>query len=207
MIIKKLLFQEVFQCPVFEKYGSFEVGVSACECSQHNGMHLFPDGVYFEFINAEGEHAKPGEIANIIVTDLFNYGFPLLRYKIGDVGVSSADKCPCGSPLPLMSKLFGRDRDILTAQDGSAKPGYLFVEVFNKNYIPGKFQVVQERNDYVLVKAVRQDGYQQSHETLIKEKFKQILGDKVQVDMKYVDSIPREKSGKYKYVHSKVSPF
>jgi len=201
------LFQEVFQCPVYEKYGTFEVGVAACECSEHNGMHLFMDGVFFEFINSEVKPAKPGEMAQLIVTDLFNYGFPLIRYQIGDVGVYSGKSCPCGSPLPLMSKLYGRDRDILVDQNGNLKPGYLFVEIFNKNHIPGQFQVVQESRTKVLVRAVRKKGYTQNHEQLIIDKFNTLLGDEVKVEISYVDNIPREPSGKYKYVHSMISPF
>ena len=201
------LFKEVFQCPVYEKYGSFEVGIAACECSEHNGMHMFLDGAFFEFINSEGEIAQPGEIARLIVSDLFNFGFPLIRYQIGDVANYTEKPCPCGSQLPLISKLYGRDRDILIDQKGNPKPGYLFVEVFNKNHIPGQFQVIQENKRKVSVKVVKKCGYTQSHEKIILDKFNQLLGSNTKVEIVYVDDIPREPSGKYKYVHSMISPF
>ena len=201
------LFEEVFQCPVFEKYASFEAGVAACECSEHNGMHMFSDGVFFEFINSDGKPAKLGEIARFIITDLFNYGFPLIRYQIGDVGIYSDKSCPCGSPLPLITKLYGRDRDILIDENGNPKPGYLFVEVFNKNHIPGQFQVVQEDRDKVVIKVVKKDGYTKLHEKLILDKFNNLLGSNIKVEVDYVDNISREPSGKYKYVHSMISPF
>jgi phenylacetate-CoA ligase len=192
---------------VFEKYGSFEIGVSACECTEHNGMHMFLDGVFFEFLNSAGDFARPGEIAQLVVTDLFNYGFPLIRYKIGDVGIYTEEACPCGSPLPLMSKLFGRDRDILVDQYGNPKPGYLFVEVFNKNHIPGQFQVIQEDRGRVIVRAVKKAGYTKYHEDIINEKFRMLLGVEVKIEIVYVEDIPREASGKYIYVQSKISPF
>ncbi len=204
---QKELFKEVFQCPVFEKYGSFEVGVAACECSEHNGMHIFPDGVYFEFVNSDGEYAKPGELAQLIVTDLFNYGFPLIRYKIGDVGVFSKETCPCGSPLPMISKLFGRDRDILIDQDNNLRPGYLFVEIFNKNHIPGQFQVIQKENKDVLIKISKNPKFNDSHELLIMKKMKELLGDNTHIEIDYVHEILREASGKYRYVQSMISPF
>lgn len=201
------LFEEVFQCPVFEKYASFEVGVAACECSEHNGLHMFLDGVYFEFLNSDGRPAKPGEIAQLIVTDLFNFGFPLIRYQIGDIGVYSDKLCPCGSPLPLIMNLYGRDRDILVDENGNPKPGYLFVEVFNKNHIPGQFQVIQQNENNVLINIVKKGEFSSSHENLILAKFRQLLGDTISVKVNYVDNISREPSGKYKYVHSMISPF
>ena len=204
---QKSLFAEVFQCPIFEKYGTFEVGVAACECREHKGMHMFYDGVYFEFINYDGQKANHGELAQLVVTDLFNFGFPLIRYKIGDVGAYTEETCPCGSGLPVMSRLFGRDRDILADQDGNPKPGYLFVEVFNKNHIPGQFQVIQEENGDVSVRVVRKDGYRESHDELILDKIKELLGIRTQVTIEHVKQIAREASGKYRYVYSKASPF
>ena len=204
---QRKLFEDIFQCPVFEKYASFEVGVAACECEKHNGLHIFPDGVFFEFLNHNEEPAKPGELANIIVTDLFNYGFPLVRYKIGDVCIYTKDQCPCGSPLPLMKQVFGRDRDILIDEKGNPKPGYLFVEVFNKNHLPGIFQVIQETTKNVTVKVVKSGRFTSSHEKLIFENLKKLLGDKIEVKITYVDKIHREASGKYRYVHSMISPY
>jgi phenylacetate-CoA ligase len=201
------LFQEVFGCTVFEKYGTFEVGVAACECAQHNGLHMFTDGVYIEFVNQQGNQAEVGEMAQLVITDLYNYGFPLIRYQIGDVGAFNNEICPCGSKLPLMSNLFGRDRDILVDDKGNPKPGYLFVEVFNKNHIPGKFQVIQETPDHVVIKAVKAKGYDHFHEQLILKSFSKLLGNGIGLEVEYVEDIPREPSGKYKWVHSKINAF
>ena len=106
-----------------------------------------------------------------------------------------------------MPKLYGRDRDILIDSAGNPRPGYLFVEVFNKEHIPGQFQVIQENRNKVLVRAVRKDGYVDYHEKLILDKFGSLLGNKVQVEIIYVKNIPREQSGKYRYVHSMIPPF
>jgi hypothetical protein len=62
-----------------------------------------------------------------------------------------------------LKKLFGRDRDILVDERGNPKPGYLFVEVFNKNNIPGKFQVIQESRETVRLKIVKLPGYNENH--------------------------------------------
>jgi len=196
---QRSLFEEVFRCPVFEKYGTFEHGVIASECSEHRGMHLFTDGNLVEILK-DGKPAAPGELGDIVVTDLFNYGMPFIRYRIGDRGIASARQCTCGSKLPLLERLVGRDRDLLVAANGELKPGYLFVEIFNKNQIPGTFQVIQQRPEQVVVKMVRDSEFSDRHMTVIRERFADYLGEAVELVVEEVESIPREASGKYAYV-------
>ncbi|MBI5193526.1 MAG: phenylacetate--CoA ligase family protein [Nitrospirae bacterium] len=198
--------EDIFKCPVFEKYGTRESGVIACECSVHDGMHIFAEGVYLEFLK-DGRQASSGEMGEIVVTDLFNYGMPLIRYKIGDVAVVTDRKCPCGSNLLLIDKIIGRDRDILIAQDGTPKPGYLFVEVVNKHNIPARCQFVQEDVDSLLVNIVKLNGFEERYLTIIESNCKKILGGSVNVKFIFMKDIPRESSGKFKYVYSTKSPF
>jgi len=201
---QRQLFKEVFQCPIFEKYACFEHGVISCECSKHKGQHIFTDGVYLEFLNND-KPAKPGEIADIIVTDLFNYGMPFIRYKIGDKGIYTKHKCSCGSHLPMIEKILGRDRDILISSNGEKKPGYLFVEVINKNRIPGQFQIIQYSYKEVEVKIVPTAEFNKQHENIIRKNFQKLLGHNINIIFRYVEEIPREPSGKYAYVKSEIS--
>jgi len=196
---QKRLFEDVFHCPVFEKYGTFEHGVIASECREHRGMHLFTDGALVEILR-DGRPAAPGELGDIVVTDLFNFGMPFIRYRIGDRGIFSSRSCPCGSPLPLLEELAGRDRDLLVAANGDLKPGYLFVEVFNKNNLPGTFQVIQNCRERVEVKVVPDEGFGEEHEQQIRRHFAGLLGEGVAVEIIRVAEIPREASGKYAYV-------
>ena len=140
-----------------------------------------------------------------MVTDLFNYGMPFIRYKIGDKAIVTDRKCSCGSNLPLVEKILGRDRDILIAANGKLRPGYLFVEVFNKNAIPGQFQVIQPNLRQVEVKIVPDKNFGEHHCQLIREKFKQLLGSEIDIKFSFVSEIPREKSGKYAYIKSEVN--
>lgn len=85
----------VFHKKVFDKYGSREVSTIACECEKHNGLHIFMDNVIVECIDSKGNelYDEPGEL---IITDLNNYALPLIRYRIGDMGVLTKEKCDCG---------------------------------------------------------------------------------------------------------------
>ena len=71
--------EEAFDRPVTNRYGCEEVSLIACECEEHDGLHLNADGVYCE-VMADGR---------LLVTDLTNRAMPLIRYQVGDVVVPS----------------------------------------------------------------------------------------------------------------------
>lgn len=54
------------------------------------------------------EPAGPGEAGRIVITDLFNYAFPLIRYDTGDIGVMEYGN---DDELPRLKEIYGRERD------------------------------------------------------------------------------------------------
>ena len=132
---------------------------------------------------------------------------PLVRDDIGDIGTYTDEPCACGSPLPRISKLVGRDRDLLFDLEGNPKPGYLFVEVINKFDIPGKFQFIQESERLLIANVVKLPGFSEKHVDIIKKKFADILGNGVEIRFEYVSDIKRLPSGKYRYTYSKIGPY
>ena len=77
--------EEVFGCPVFNRYGCREVSVIASECPAHSGLHVNAECLLVEIETPSGP-ADPGEVGAILVTDLLNLAMPLIRYRIGDLG-------------------------------------------------------------------------------------------------------------------------
>jgi len=203
---QRRLFADTFGGEVFEKFGTRECGVIACECRQHRGMHLFLDGAYVEILDENGNPAEPGEMGRVVVTDLFNRGMPLIRYEIGDLAVVAKNSvCPCGSPLPLIERIVGRDRDILYDGDGNPKPGYLFVEAINSVDLEAQFQVIQTDWTELLVKVVNRSGGNLDL-TDLQARFQKIVGPRVRVRFEHVEAISRDPSGKYRYVTSQLPP-
>lgn len=200
---QRRLFQETFGGEVFEKYGTRESGVIACECRAHHGLHLFTDGAYVEILDEQGREVKPGEMGRLVVTDLFNYGMPMIRYEIGDMAVASDRQCACGSPLPLVEKILGRDRDILYDSDGHPKPGYLFVEAINSLDLAAQFQVIQTDRQTLLVKVVKQTAGDIDLSDLC-ARFEEIVGPRVRIVFEETDAIARDPSGKFRYVMSQL---
>lgn len=205
-IKQRELFEEVFGGKVFEKYGSKECGVACCECSQHDGMHLFSESAIVELLSEDGKPVSDGETGRVVITDLFNRGFPLIRYDIGDLAVAYPidEQCSCGSQFPRLKKLLGRDRDILFDHLGNPKPGYLFVNIIDKLELDAQFQVHQHESRDVTVRIANKKIQQQDLEK-IKKEYLRILGGDITVTVDYVDGIARDKSGKYRYVKNDVS--
>ncbi|MCK4350871.1 MAG: aspartate 1-decarboxylase [Candidatus Krumholzibacteria bacterium] len=100
--------ERFFGCAVFDRYGGVEFNNVAQECREHNGLHIFSDLVYVEVLSTENEPVKPGEVGELVITDLRNHYMPFIRYRTGDLAVQSDRKCPCGRGLPLLERIEGR---------------------------------------------------------------------------------------------------
>ena len=104
---ERLAIEDVFQCPVTNRYGCEEVGLIACECEEHHGLHVNADAVYVEVLRPDGTPARPAETGMVVVTDLHNRAMPLIRYQIGDMAAWASRPCPCGRGLPLLEQVEG----------------------------------------------------------------------------------------------------
>lgn len=82
---KRRIIETAFKCKVLNRYGSREVGLIASECKQQSGLHINAENIYLELTDEIG-HAVASGNGDILVTDFWNFGMPMIRYKLGDVG-------------------------------------------------------------------------------------------------------------------------
>ena len=145
--------EAAFQCRVFNRYGSREVGDIASECEAHAGLHVFPSGNYVEIVDDQGHPVPNGEEGNILVTNLYNYAMPLIRYYIGDRGVlSRSDRCACGRQGQILERISGRNVEMFRKRDGTLVDGLFFNHfLYYKEWVE-KFQVVQKDYERVVFK-------------------------------------------------------
>jgi len=192
--------ESAFSCKVTDRYGSEEVSLIACECERHAGMHLNIEFLYVEFLRPDGTPAAPGEEGAIVITDLFNRGMPFIRYRIEDVGIPSDRHCACGRGLPIMERVTGRVADYLKRRDGSLVAGVSLVER-TLTAIAGleQMQVVQPSADEIILNVVRAPDFSDRTERELLNEFHSVFGDGVAIRVVYMERIPQERSGKYRF--------
>lgn len=110
----------------FNVYGITEAGgVFACQCSRHLGLHAFEDLVLFEVVDERNSPVPPGATGRkLLLTNLFGYTQPLIRYEVSDMVAVVDGPCPCGRPLRLLRVAEGRSDDLLDlpGRDGTTVP-------------------------------------------------------------------------------------
>ncbi|HEX5442079.1 MAG TPA: hypothetical protein VFW76_14415 [Ktedonobacterales bacterium] len=199
--------EQVFGCPVFNRYGSREVGDIAGECRYHQGLHVLPWGSYVEIVDEAGKLVEPGVEGRILVTSLTNYAMPLLRYDIGDRGALAGEHtCPCGRDGQVLARLAGRSVDNFKNRDGALIGGDYFTTLLELKRWVKKFQVVQTSVNEVLFRIVPGDAPRPQEDLDdITAKTRIVMGSDCVVKFEFVSEIPLLASGKYRYTISLVN--
>lgn len=193
-----------FSCNVYDFYGMAERTVFATECSHHRGRHYNLDFGVTEILDDAHEPLPHDTMGRIVATGLHNYSMPMIRYRTGDVSSVRAESCTCGRAFPLMGEVTSRAEDIVTTPDGRyISFASLTLPVKMVAHI-AESQIIQEEIDRLTVKIVRRSEYSDEDAMMVVAEFKKRLGEKMNIDLEYVDSIPRTKSGKFRYVISRV---
>lgn len=202
---ERRVIEQVFGCPVTNRYGCEEVGLIASECEVHHGMHLNSEHVFVEFVLDDGSWAAPGQEGRIVVTDLINHGMPLIRYAVGDLGVPSDRACRCGRGLPLMEALTGRSADFLRRRDGSMVAGISLVEK-TLTAIEGieQLQIIQNRLDEFVLNVVPGARYDEESERELRQVMHDVFGSDSRIEVAKVERLSQERNSKYRFSICKI---
>lgn len=202
-----------FQRPVIEAafpgaqsyntYGCREVMLIASECEYRDGLHVNADHLVTEMLPWDDGHGPgTGELA---VTDLGNYGMPLMRYVNGDVVTAGPQAvCACGRGLPRLARVEGRRLDAIRSVDGHILPGEFFPHLLKDVAGVDRFQVVQVRRDRLRIKIVPGAGFGDEQERYIRCEVARVLGPGMGLELARVESIPLTRTGKFRVTVSQI---
>ena len=195
--------QSAFNTVVYDQFGGVELGRTAWECPAHSGYHIDVEAVVMEFVR-DGKQVSAGEEGEIFYTGLYNYAMPLIRYAVGDIGIPSDEKCPCGRGLPLMKIIEGRKDDFLVCSDGTIVSP-ITMDLIVKNIMEiEQCRIVQERRDRIEVQITTDEGLTDQRIRELEGSIKEVLGQDVTVQVQIVERLPVDKGGKLRKVISKV---
>lgn len=196
------LIEKVFSCSAVDYYVSRENGLMAAQCPE-GSMHWTAELRYLEII-ANGQPARPGEIGEVVVTDLANFAMPFIRYKNGDLARFEDQPCPCGRGLPVLHELVGRKSDFFTTPEGKLISGLYFVHRLQGWPGVKKYQVHQPSADKVEIIFEAGDDLDEDWVESRRQEFQAHLGESVRLSFKKVDHIPLTSAGKHLFTTSAV---
>lgn len=198
------LIEQTFDAPVYNRYGSRETSIIASECENHN-MHVRDEDLIVEILREDGTSCNYDEEGEIVLTDLTNHAFPLIRYRIGDTGILHKNMCSCGRQLSTMNIKSGRVTDFLITPlnrkvSGVAVLGYICSDLDGIS----KVQFHQKDRKRVNIKILPNDRFNTNILKTINERIIRFL-DNIEADIEVVNKLEQTINGKYRMVISDVN--
>ena len=193
--------ERFFKTNLYNQYASSEGAPFILECEHHN-LHLELQSGVFEVLGNNDEHINKGRL---VVTAFNTHGTPLIRYDIGDEIELLEGTCKCGNNNPLVKSVLGRISDFIYSEEtGKINLGNV------SNCLKGvkgiiKFQIQQD-NICQLIVLIEKDNavFTKKDENTFLKNLRDRVGNKISIELNYIDNIPVEKSGKYRLIKNNI---
>ena len=187
--------------PVLDVYGCTEVKEIAWQCPAREGYHVNADWLLVEVDSGD---AACGQAGRLLVTSLYNFAMPLLRYEVGDAGFALNGRCACGRGLPLICPTLGRSVDHVALANGTLVAPYSLTCAVEAIEGMQQYQFVQLAADVVELRVVPNDEFGDASGQALLAALRPVLPG-VEVRIRTMPSIPFEPSGKYRIVQSRIN--
>lgn len=189
--------------PVMDLYSAQETGYLALQCPEAEHYHLQAESALVEVLDERGQPCQPGTWGRVVVTPLHNFAMPLIRYDIGDLA-EVGEACACGRGLPVLKRILGRARNMLTLPTGEqTSPG--FINDWFEGFPVVQFQIVQRALDHLEVKVVPERPFTDAEEQQARDAMLDRIGHPFHITFTYLEDIPRGRGGKYEDFKSELN--
>ena len=185
--------QEVFRCPVYNQYGSREVGAIAFEMQDQDGLRGLPYLNFPEVVDGR-----------VVVTCLTNYSMPLLRYEIGDTaepwcGTQDANY---GCRHKVFQAVTGRVHSHFRTAEGALVYGGFFAKQFYFLEWVAQFQIVQDGVNHITCHVVPADEPVERDVQSIRQRMRAAMGADCEIEFRFAERIAPSPSGKHMHTVS-----
>jgi len=182
---------------ITDNYSSQELGTIAIQCPDAPLYHVMAENLMVEVLNGDGTACREGETGRVVATDLRNFATPLIRYDIGDVA-EVGPPCRCGRGLPTLSRIFGRERNLVLLPDGTRRWPFLGAVKFADAAPVLQYQFIQESRDTIELRLVTRRALSADEERDLTARVQTALGFPFQVRFTYfAERMPTGPNGKF----------
>jgi phenylacetate-CoA ligase len=192
------ILENFFDAKVYDKYGSREFSGIAYQCGFGPWFHVMSDSYIVEILVDGSAPAGPGQVGEVVVTDLNNRLFPMIRYRIGDLAtaIDPNEQCECGRKMPKIGNIVGRTAALIITPKNRVLPGTFFAHFF-KDYelIVFQYQIIQEDPESILLKVVKGRSFSSEGLESLLFSLSEFL-DNLKVRIEFVEVIPLGRTGK-----------
>lgn len=198
--------EEAFGAPCYDHYRSAEIPWMAGECAAQSGLHVFADVRRIEIVDQDDRIVPDGVEGEVVVTDLTNRVFPVVRYRLGDISSYRPGVCACGRGLPRLGPISGRSSDAVRLPDGTTIAGALGHIFDDAPLSIRQFEIVQTADYAVTLRCIPSDSADaQAGIDAAAAKLRHATKGLVPVSVERVESIPQV-GGKMRFIRSEVAP-
>lgn len=179
---------------------------SAANVNVANTITFFRKYGVAELLDEDGERVtRDNGTGEIVATGFLNWHMPLIRYKTGDIGVYTSEKCGCGRNYPLLKEVEGRNLDYLVTRDGNLIPFNHGVDIKEASYsVIRQIQFEQEQQGELLIRVERGRASDRDVLDYVVTTFNRKLGQFFNIQVELVDEIPLTPSGKHRYLIQRI---
>ena len=197
--------REVWGVRVVDMYSAREVGYIALQCPDHEHYHAQSENLLVEILNESGARCGPGEIGRVVVTALHNFATPLIRYDIGDYA-EVGEHCTCGRGLPVLRRILGRVRNMLTLPNGERHWPLIGANEMHRLAPILQQQVAQVGPEEIEVRLVVARPLTRAEEKAVAGHIGAALHHPFRIAFRYREAIPRGPTGKFEEFVSELDP-
>lgn len=203
--VRRCQIQDHFRAQVYDLYGANECNLVAWECPVAGHYHICDDNMVLEILR-DGRAVNVGERGEVVITCLHSYAMPFIRYSLGDVVIKGTETCSCGQPFSTLESIRGRMHDYFHLPGHRViHPDRIVVGMMKTDAAwIRQFQVLQEREDRVVLSIWPMRDAPREGLARIERCARDVLGPEVHFDIRLVDELFFESSGKFRFCRSLV---
>jgi phenylacetate-CoA ligase len=176
--------------PLVDLYSAQEIGYIALQCPRAEHYHVQAENVLVEILDERNAPCAPGQVGRVVLTNLNNFARPMIRYEIGDYAAIGV-QCACGRGLPVLQRIAGRVRNVVTLPDGRQHWASFPASKWANQLPVSQLQLVQTARETMVARIVAPRPFTESELASLIGALQDCLGYPFEIRIERVTEIAR----------------